>query len=90
MKIIIYKIKFCYVSITSVKYHHLLYEKQYDILRVKNILVKSVEDVTDNIYFLILCSPIIIDEQQNCRAGGNLSGPSGFARLIKLNKSMCL
>jgi len=37
-----------------VKYNHILYEKQCDILRIKNTLVKSVEHVTDNIYFLIL------------------------------------
>jgi len=32
----------------------ILYEKEYDILRIKNILVKSLEHVTDNIYFIIL------------------------------------
>lgn len=42
------------MSITSVKYNHILYEKQYDILRIKITLVKSLEHVTNNIYFLIL------------------------------------
>lgn len=42
------------MSITSVKYNHILYKKQYDIQRVKNTLVEYVEHVTDDIYFLIL------------------------------------